>query len=232
MPSLLIRHHHLWYLFQEPLLLHCISLTYFDCNSGLIKVKWEMGELNSATSRVVTECSIHYTNLPMVVMVGLEPTTLGLSNRNSDHWVTPHLLSTSYRADTQNRTEIPKLQIWHFTIKLWRHFIYKNTLLRKTLSKELGVSDVAISKHIKKLGLTKPPRGYWTKRCAPIGIWILTTDLEERDATITSLTLYHINQDGSYRVFAPTIPHSVCHSKLLWSIHIWLICFILHYMAI
>lgn len=38
------------------------------------------------------------------------------------------------------------------------------------LSKELGVSDVAISKHIKKLGLTKPPRGYWTKRCAPIGI--------------------------------------------------------------
>ena len=32
-----------------------------------------------------------------------------------------------------------------------------------TLAKELGVSDVAISKHIKELGLTKPPRGYWSK---------------------------------------------------------------------
>jgi len=31
------------------------------------------------------------------------------------------------------------------------------------ISKELGVSDVAISKHIKKLGLTKPPRGHWSK---------------------------------------------------------------------
>ena len=31
------------------------------------------------------------------------------------------------------------------------------------ISKELGVSDVAISKHIKKLGLSKPPRGYWAK---------------------------------------------------------------------
>ena len=31
------------------------------------------------------------------------------------------------------------------------------------IAEELGVSDVAISKHIKKLGLTKPPRGYWRK---------------------------------------------------------------------
>jgi hypothetical protein len=31
------------------------------------------------------------------------------------------------------------------------------------IGKELGVSDKAIEKHIKKLGLTKPPRGYWAK---------------------------------------------------------------------
>jgi hypothetical protein len=31
------------------------------------------------------------------------------------------------------------------------------------LAKELKVSDKAIEKHIKKLGLTKPPRGYWAK---------------------------------------------------------------------
>ena len=28
---------------------------------------------------------------------------------------------------------------------------------------DLGVSDVAIAKHIKKLGLSKPPVGYWRK---------------------------------------------------------------------
>tara|TARA_R110002167_G_scaffold45083_1_gene135553 strand:+ start:26678 stop:26887 length:210 start_codon:yes stop_codon:yes gene_type:complete len=28
---------------------------------------------------------------------------------------------------------------------------------------KLGVSDKAVEKHIKKLGLTKPPRGYWMK---------------------------------------------------------------------
>lgn len=31
------------------------------------------------------------------------------------------------------------------------------------LSKILGVSDVAIAKRCKKLGITKPPRGYWEK---------------------------------------------------------------------
>lgn len=32
-----------------------------------------------------------------------------------------------------------------------------------SLAKELGVSDKAIEKRAKKFGLTKPPRGYWTK---------------------------------------------------------------------
>ena len=32
------------------------------------------------------------------------------------------------------------------------------------IAKELGVSDKAVEKHIKKLGLTKPPRGYWVKQ--------------------------------------------------------------------
>ena len=30
-------------------------------------------------------------------------------------------------------------------------------------AKDLGVSDKAIEKHCKKLGLKKPPRGYWAK---------------------------------------------------------------------
>ena len=31
------------------------------------------------------------------------------------------------------------------------------------LSKQLGVSDVAIAKHCRNLGIPKPPRGYWSK---------------------------------------------------------------------
>jgi hypothetical protein len=31
------------------------------------------------------------------------------------------------------------------------------------IAKNLGVSDKAIEKHSKKLGLKKPPRGYWAK---------------------------------------------------------------------
>jgi len=34
------------------------------------------------------------------------------------------------------------------------------------IAKELGVSDKAIEKHCKKLGLKKPPRGYWAKKQA------------------------------------------------------------------
>ena len=37
------------------------------------------------------------------------------------------------------------------------------TWLLVNLAEELGVSDNAIGKHIKKLGLTKSPRGYWAK---------------------------------------------------------------------
>jgi 5-methylcytosine-specific restriction endonuclease McrA len=36
------------------------------------------------------------------------------------------------------------------------------------LAKQLGVSDKAIEKHAKKLGLTKPERGYWAKLYAKI----------------------------------------------------------------
>lgn len=32
------------------------------------------------------------------------------------------------------------------------------------IAKDLGVSDKAVEKHVKKLGLTKPPRGYWIKQ--------------------------------------------------------------------
>jgi hypothetical protein len=32
------------------------------------------------------------------------------------------------------------------------------------IGKDLGVSDKAVEKHVKKLGLIKPPRGYWMKK--------------------------------------------------------------------
>jgi FixJ family two-component response regulator len=31
------------------------------------------------------------------------------------------------------------------------------------IAKDLGVSDKAVEKHCKKLGLKKPPRGHWAK---------------------------------------------------------------------
>lgn len=33
-----------------------------------------------------------------------------------------------------------------------------------SIAKDLGVSDKAVEKHVKKLGLAKPPRGYWSKQ--------------------------------------------------------------------
>ncbi len=34
------------------------------------------------------------------------------------------------------------------------------------IAAELGVSDTAVKKHCRQLGLTKPPRGYWAKLAA------------------------------------------------------------------
>jgi hypothetical protein len=48
----------------------------------------------------------------------------------------------------------------------------KNLLWTKPtthIAKDLGVSDKAVEKHIKKLKLSKPPRGYWGK-AASVGI--------------------------------------------------------------
>lgn len=44
----------------------------------------------------------------------------------------------------------------YFASELWKFPTTK-------IAKELGVSDKAVEKHIKKLGLSKPPRGYWSK---------------------------------------------------------------------
>jgi len=38
------------------------------------------------------------------------------------------------------------------------------------IAEELHISDKAVEKHVKKLGLTKPPRGYWQKMAAMVGI--------------------------------------------------------------
>lgn len=47
-----------------------------------------------------------------------------------------------------------------------KEFFEKELWKRPTIliAKHLGVSDIAIAKHINKLGLTKPPRGFWTKK--------------------------------------------------------------------
>jgi hypothetical protein len=42
------------------------------------------------------------------------------------------------------------------------HLIWK--VPTSTLAKDLGVSDVAITKWCKQYGITKPPRGYWAKK--------------------------------------------------------------------
>lgn len=44
----------------------------------------------------------------------------------------------------------------YFASQLWKYPTTK-------IAEELGVSDKAIEKRIKKLGLSKPPRGYWSK---------------------------------------------------------------------
>lgn len=37
------------------------------------------------------------------------------------------------------------------------------------IAEELHISDKAVEKHVKKLGLNKPPRGYWQKMAAGVG---------------------------------------------------------------
>lgn len=38
-----------------------------------------------------------------------------------------------------------------------------------TIAKQLGVSDKAVEKRLKKFNLPKPPRGYWAKNAPPVG---------------------------------------------------------------
>jgi hypothetical protein len=66
-----------------------------------------------------------------------------------------HKLSTSC-----NKCRGPKREkiIWPSSEELKSLLWSKPTT---KIAKELGVSDKAVEKHIKKLGLTKPPRGYW-----------------------------------------------------------------------
>lgn len=63
-------------------------------------------------------------------------------------------------AKCANKTILHKSKI------IWpdKEYFEKELWLRPTISiaKELGVSDVAVGKHIKQLNLTKPPRGYWS----------------------------------------------------------------------
>ena len=55
----------------------------------------------------------------------------------------------------------PKKIQWPAKEELERLLWEKPTIY---IAKDLGVSDKAVEKHVKKLGLTKPPRGYWVKQ--------------------------------------------------------------------
>jgi hypothetical protein len=60
----------------------------------------------------------------------------------------------------------------------------------KKLSQQVGISDVAISKHCKKAGIPVPERGYWNKLHA--GKPVAKTPLPERDLG----TISHISMSG------------------------------------
>jgi hypothetical protein len=59
------------------------------------------------------------------------------------------------------------------------------------LSKQIGISDVAIAKHCRKIGVPVPERGYWNKLQA--GQKVTKTALPERDLA----TINHISMSGS-----------------------------------
>jgi 5-methylcytosine-specific restriction endonuclease McrA len=59
------------------------------------------------------------------------------------------------KVDKSYKIDWPDLE--HFKKILWE----KPTV---SIAKDLGVSDKAVENHIKKLGLTKPSRGYWQKK--------------------------------------------------------------------
>lgn len=58
---------------------------------------------------------------------------------------------------------------------LLRSMVWKKSVLQ--LSKDLGVSEVAVKKHCKRLGIETPPRGYWGRK-----------DQEARDKTLPSVS--------------------------------------------
>ncbi|MCC6777934.1 MAG: hypothetical protein IT537_15075 [Hyphomicrobiales bacterium] len=59
------------------------------------------------------------------------------------------------------------------------------------LSKHIGISDVAIAKHCRKVGVPVPKRGYWNKLLA--GKRVVKASLPERDL----VTLNRIEMSGS-----------------------------------
>jgi hypothetical protein len=61
---------------------------------------------------------------------------------------------------------------------------------KKRLSQQVGISDVAISKHCRKAGIPVPERGYWNKLHA--GKLVKKTPLPERDLG----TINHVSMSG------------------------------------
>ena len=58
-------------------------------------------------------------------------------------------------------SEVPEKICWPSNEEL-QALLWKEPT--SSIAKKLGVSDSAIGKRVKKLGLTKPPRGYWMKQ--------------------------------------------------------------------
>ena len=75
--------------------------------------------------------------------------TMNVSDRSTKKYCSSECQNQDRRKFNTSAEELVEL--------LWRHPM-------TTLSKLLGVSDVAISKRAKLLGVEKPPRGYWNNK--------------------------------------------------------------------
>ena len=74
---------------------------------------------------------------------------------------TKHKLSNNCAECNKNPNRVSHYKIEWPTIEYFQSNLWK--IPTTQIAKDLGVSDKAVEKYIKKLGLSKPPRGYWSK---------------------------------------------------------------------
>lgn len=82
------------------------------------------------------------------------------------------------------------------------------------LSKKIGISDVAIAKHCRRIGVPVPERGYWNKLQA--GHTVTRTPLPERDlTTIRQVQTRRSHRPWRCQVRAPA--HRAANAKRRWT---------------